>query len=1483
MKHLVRCMVPLFVCITIGSSALAVCPTAPTLLSPANNSVEDFGLVTFMWDDVAGAASYELYVGLDGDPLTSKGPTTGTSRSGGIDPGRTVEWKVVANAPGCTGAASPHFFFTTSCPDTPATQISPGEGATVSPGQNVNFSWTHVPGSAGYDIKISNDGGNTWQVIAENLNTNTHSVDAFAPGAYLWEVRANFNGDCDPLYSSPRQLFISEDCTGNAAPQLVSPAANDTVQEPVTFKWTAVPNAQEYQLLVQRAGEALPRLIGTTQNTEFRTSALQDGAHTWAVRALFGDCPAALSEQRALTVNNRPPCSHVTPEAVSPANGATNVASPVTFTWTENFDAASYRLFVATGDDDFAFYGETSETSLQRFVPPGSVRWFVVARSNYCSDERGATSTFIAAARNECPTALMALLLPAQNATTTSPVHVAWTPVANAAFYRVWVSLDGSAPVNILRTNNTEADIRLPAGTIRWYVDASRPDCAAVVSPQGQFTVTEGANCANNAAPALISPVGTRENPANATSPVALSWSSVPNAIGYRIWLSRNLTSFEDVTLTKETQVSLPLEAGLYAWFAQAFFEGCAPRTSPTAFFRIAKTDSCPTAIPATITPAQGSVVTSPVAFVWSAVTGAVKYRVFASLDDSEPQLIGVTDEAQLTRTLPPGVVRWRVEAVLDRCPSTFSALSTFTIQQAQNCNDTPPQLVSPANDATNVTSPVDFVWHPIDDAIKYVLVARVNDGVATPLASTTDTSVTREMPPGLIRWRVVAFFPGCDPLESAEFRFTVARSQDCGDNRKPILILPTDDNRALPSPVNFQWTAVPNATGYRLWARRGEEEPSILASTTEPTADVELARGRYEYFVEARFDDCEPTRSALGEFVVTAPVACGTPLRPNAQVVGQALSNTKYRLRWTPLPNVALYEVQESTSADFSNATTSTTTVPAMQFVHEVNGAPVKYHYRVRGVSDCGNGDRGPYSDTVGVVITNPSTSNASAEIGAEDAIVQKVLLPGATEPIPFTATSDKPWITITPSSGTLTADMTELTVTADPTILALGTNTGTIKVEYFGSSGKGPHSEAGTTLKIPVSVSLVTPVVPTGKGTPPPDSLIFPVVGHAAGANDSLFETDIRVTNLTAETARYELHFTPSNTDGTQSGSASTIEIAPGATMALDDVVASLFGVGTSSVTGMLEVRPLTTSSNADSGFFAGAAGAIRDLATAAASRTYNFTPDGTFGQFIPAVRFEDFVGKAAAGSPPSILSLQQVAQSTAYRANFGFGEASGTPADLQVRVYDTVNTLLKSIEVKLKAGEHQQLNGLLSTNGITNLPDGRVEVEVVGGDGKVTAYVSEVDNRTNDPLLVSAVLKGAVTANKYVVPGVAYLNNANAFWVTDVRVFNAGTTATPATITFYPERNPAAAISKQINLDPGEIEVLDNIVNGLFEQTGNVGGSVAVTTPTDTQLTVTARTYNQKTSKGGTYGQYIPGVTPAQSVGVEDRGLQLLQLEH
>ncbi|HEV7765714.1 MAG TPA: hypothetical protein VGQ76_11980, partial [Thermoanaerobaculia bacterium] len=986
-------------CSTFTTSA---CPVAPTLSAPGNNSTVPFGNVTLDWNTVPNATSYDVYGGLDGDPLSLLGTVTASQKVLNIEPGRVVEWKVVANAPSCPGQASAHFFFTTTCPTAPANPLTPATGATVAEGANVNFSWSNVAGATSYDVKVSTDNGGTWLAIVENHNTNSYSTDELEQGEYLWEIRANFDGDCDPLFSTPRALTIGADCSGTQAPALVSPPHNATRTSPVTFQWSAVAGVQSYRVFVQRTNSNIPVLLGTTTATDFTTSDLEAGTYDWKVVARFADCadeessarrvviesncpttkpqliapangatdvtnnvlfrwsgvanatgyrviasldgaaevelasttntqaeasvgnavnvvwsvrailnnncsarsdsrsftmrqsnggecssnpgkatlvapangatslvspitfdwnavpnatgyrvfgsfngnaaislgfttqtqltadvpagtgswivqtffgegcPTSLSDRRNFAVATGATCGDAVPQLIMPANGASNIDSPVEFKWSAVQDATLYRVFVAAGDDEFSFYGETEGTSLSRLVPAGVVRWYVLASFAACPEARSATASFIVRGQNECPNATITLVTPSANASTASPVHMSWSAVAGAQFYRVWISIDGAAPVDILRTNATEAQVPLPAGAMKWYVDAPRENCRAVVSNEGQFEVLKSASCGENAAPTLVSPVGTRENPAAANNPVTLLWNAVPNAIGYRIWISKNLVAFEDVVLTQLTQHQIDLEPGTYAWFAQALFAGCDPTSSPVAYFRISQTTPrCPTGEPSIISPGEGADVTSPVTIAWTAVDEAVKYRVFVSIDGSDPLLIGATDETELTHALPPGNVIVSVEAVFRECPSTFSDQVPFRIQRNQGCADDGAELVSPVNNTTNVGSPVTFVWNAVSGAVKYVLVAQVNDGAPTAIAATEATHFTHEMPAGLIRWHVVTFFSGCDPVTSSQFRFTIARDQDC-NNRKPILLLPNDGSE-VPSPVHFQWTAVPN------------------------------------------------------------------------------------------------------------------------------------------------------------------------------------------------------------------------------------------------------------------------------------------------------------------------------------------------------------------------------------------------------------------------------------------------------------------------------------------------------------------------------------------------------------------------------------------------------------------------------------------------------------------------------------------------
>jgi hypothetical protein len=279
-----------------------------------------------------------------------------------------------------------------------------------------------------------------------------------------------------------------------------------------------------------------------------------------------------------------------------------------------------------------------------------------------------------------------------------------------------------------------------------------------------------------------------------------------------------------------------------------------------------------------------------------------------------------------------------------------------------------------------------------------------------------------------------------------------------------------------------------------------------------------------------------------------------------------------------------------------------------------------------------------------------------------------------------------------------------------------------------------------------------------------------------------------------------------------------------------------------------------------------------------TIVSSRTYNVTPNGTLGQYVGAIPFANFIGHAASGAFVQALSLQQIAQSAAYRTNFGLIEAAGQPAGVVMSVFDPAGKRLKEIPVQMQPFQHLRINQLLATNGINDLPDGRVEVRVASGDGRITAYASVVDNGTGDPILVSGAPLDA-RSGKYVLAGVAALNNGFADWRTDMRIFNPSAAPQSATLTFYPLGNPGAAISRPAAIGPGEVIALDDVARSTFGQS-NAGGAVHVTTSSDSSLIVTGRTYDR--TSAGTYGQFIPAVTAQDAAGAGSRPLQILQVE-
>jgi hypothetical protein len=1438
------------------------------------------------WSAASGADKYVIHIGKSNppDPTASDPIVNGSTTSftfGQAIPAGTYFWSVDAYPPNCsTGKTSSSVFsFTVApaapCPTGAPSLIKPANNTTVD--TPVTFDWSDVSGATFYRLYASINGASP-AILAV---TRDSQFDANIPaGASVdwWAETATDN--CTPLDSPHFHFDVNKAavCPSNpGSPTLISPASGATgVTSPVTFQWSAVSGTTSYTVwgVTGTTSNSSDRFsIGTTSSTQL-TAAVPQGGLGWYVQATFGDCPTSTySKVSTFTVSSPTNCGTTPATLLSPANNATGLTSPVTFKWTAVQGASGYKLFIAEANGTGDMAGSTTDTTLTVLVPDGTLTWWVVTTFAGCPDVISAKGTFTSGTQTTCG-ATTTLSSPADGATVSSPVTLSWSTVAGASGYRLWISVNGSSPILAARSTTaagTSQQLQLPSGSDEWYVETLFSNgCDSTFSAHRKFTVGTAANCDTHKAVTLAAPI----NGASVTSPITFTWTATDTTVlQYRVWVSINGDPFSDIGYTKDTKLDHAfITTGSGLWYVESSFENCPAIVSARGSFVIPSA-ACGTAGPQIVSPPDGTTASAPVNFVWSAITDATQYRVHWTLNGNDMPVLKTTDTS-ITEVVPPGVVEWHVEAIFDGCPSTRSAKAHFTIPPAQNCSTDGPGLASPNNGATSVDSPVRFNWNPVSNAIAYVLFVRSKDGAPTALAETTTrTAVTKEMPSGDTEWWVVAFFNGCPPAESAHFHFTVTET-NC-DNPRPILYTPADDAVGLASPVHFEWSRIEGATSYKVWAAVDDDSESVIGTTTDPKLTVDVPSGTISWHVEAFFKSCPSLESATNTFKVRkSPPPCSTPDRPAATAPAQVASNSTYTVRWSAVLNATSYELQESSSTDFSSAATQVVTDLAASFTHTAATTAQKWRYRVRAISSC-NDERGAYSRVVTVtVLPNTPQKQVSVEVGTLSSIRQTVFIAGQTPPVTFTASTDKPWATVTPSTGTLGPAGVTLTIVSDPAALKLGTNSATLILTLSGASKGGILALGSTPVSVPISVTTVTPVASGGKNTPLPNSLIIPAVGHASGANGSLFESDIRLANTSAQAMKYQLNFTLTNTDASQSGSSTTIQVDPGATMALDDILTSFFGTGSdgTSALGTLEIRPLTTTTSTQSG--------PPSVQTVASSRTYNSTPNGTLGQFIPAIPFSQFIAKAADGTPKTILSLQQIANSTAYRTNFGIVEGAGEPADVLIHVFNNLGIeVVAPIPMSLLPGEHRQL-GLLSDNGIT-LTDGRFEVEVVSTTGKVTAYASVIDNITNDPLMVFPVLKGAESSTRYVIPGVADINNGIASWRSDIRLFNPGTTQVTATLTYSPQPNNLGASGpQQVTIDPGQVKSIDNALQQLYSLQ-NSGGSMLVTTPSSSKLIVTARTYNQTTN--GTYGQFIPAVTPAASVGLSDnRVLQLLQLE-
>jgi len=257
-------------------------------------------------------------------------------------------------------------------------------------------------------------------------------------------------------------------------------------------------------------------------------------------------------------------------------------------------------------------------------------------------------------------------------------------------------------------------------------------------------------------------------------------------------------------------------------------------------------------------------------------------------------------------------------------------------------------------------------------------------------------------------------------------------------------------------------------------------------------------------------------------------------------------------------------------------------------------------------------------------------------------------------------------------------------------------------------------------------------------------PSSLMF-VSGaaHAPGLEGTLWRTDVNLFNPTSEPLQVELQLLPYGQDNSDPQYTASYFISPHKTRRVEDVVKALWG-DVSKLGASVGIKPVASTS------------------PSVAARTYNETPYGTYGSFIPM-----FSRPVTAGVAPVLGGLRA---DSAYRTNvFVTNHTDEAIGDVAIEIYNTSGSLVGTTDARLLPP--------YSTVQFVKVGDGLglelFSIRVTAPADRVSVSASVVENVSGDSVLV---VPNAIGDSVLYLPGLAHVPGKHGtFWRTDLAFTN------------------------------------------------------------------------------------------------------------
>jgi len=356
--------------------------------------------------------------------------------------------------------------------------------------------------------------------------------------------------------------------------------------------------------------------------------------------------------------------------------------------------------------------------------------------------------------------------------------------------------------------------------------------------------------------------------------------------------------------------------------------------------------------------------------------------------------------------------------------------------------------------------------------------------------------------------------------------------------------------------------------------------------------------------------------------------------------------------------------------------------------------------------------------------------------------------------------------------------------------------------------------------------------------------EGYLVPSAVHAPGQNQTQWRSDLWVFNPSADEISCTIRFLPENTDNSGEETPSRNLVIPGGgTAQLEDVLLSIPGAIGDSSTALGSL--LITN------------GDVKQLGMELfiASRTFNQTASGTFGQFVPAIR----IPAVSSGD----IYFSGLAENQDFRTNLRLANFGQTLLIPRILLLDEEGNILGEVDPRpeIPALSTLQLNRVAVKAGVSQDLD-LFSVRIEADGMKLAAWTSVVDNHTGDPVLYSRLEDSREERTSW-LPGLAHLPGVNdSRWRSDLALFNAGEGTGDVTITYYPSENIDTPQPLEIEgVSPFKALSYTDVLAEAFLPGGeNSKGYLLIeVSDGDASIQAIARTYNVA-PEGGSFGQNL-----------------------